>query len=35
MRKLRLDPEAHFRNLKAKINLKVNKKYQEDVHRQK
>lgn len=30
MRVLRRDPEAHFHNLKAKIKLKVIKKYQED-----
>ena len=30
MRVLRKDPEAHFKQLKAKIKLKVIKKYQED-----
>lgn len=31
MRALRSNPEAHFNSLKAKIKLKVIKKYQEDL----
>ena len=32
---MREDPEAHFKKLKAKIKLKVIKKYQEDEERKK